>query len=129
MPRLMSVTLTKEAVIARRKTETRRLGWLHAKVGDELDLCEKVMGRKKGDPLVKLARVRIVEVYRERLDAITDTEVHREGFTANDLRGWALLDPRHHAPGHLAEAFVAYFCHHMKCDHDTLVTVIRWEYL
>lgn len=128
MARLMSVTLTEDAVVARRKTQTRRLGWLHARVGDELDLCRKVMGRKKGDPLVRLARVRITEVRREPLDTITSEEVELEGFTAADWSlpapgGWVRPSP---TP---AEWFVRYFSHHMRCDEATEVTVITWEYL
>ena len=52
MSRLMSVAMTADAVIERRKTVTRRKGWwldkngrrlLH--VGDTLTLCRKVQGR------------------------------------------------------------------------------------
>ena len=52
MPRLMSVSLTEQAVVERRKTVTRRLGWWEdrngrrlLKPGDRLTLCRKVRGR------------------------------------------------------------------------------------
>lgn len=62
MPRLMSVAFTEEAVVSRRKTVTRRKGWTFLKPGDRLTLCRKVMGRKKGEPLVRLAEVEVVSV-------------------------------------------------------------------
>lgn len=158
MPRLMSVTLTEQAVVERRKTVTRRLGWSALRPGDELDLCRKVMGRKRRDgsvePLVRLCRVRVVSVGQERLDAITDRDVAREGLTAADLSdhvelkrlvGWSctcsgvVRDPAytvancaehwHTVQGALAAAFVRFFCANMRCTPDTLVNRIEWEYL
>ena len=112
MPRLMSVSLTEQAVVERRKTVTRRLGWKFLKPGDRLTLCRKVMGRKKGEPLVRLAEVEVVDVRRERLDAITDDDVVREGF-----------------PGWVAADFILFFLAHMAAGHDTEVTRIEWRYL
>ncbi len=76
----MSVSHTEGAVVARTKTVTRRLGWRFLKPGDRLTLCRKVMGRKPGEPLVRLAEVEIVGVRRERLDNITAGDIIREGF-------------------------------------------------
>lgn len=112
MSRLMSVALTERPVVERRKTVTRRLGWKFVKPGDRLTLCRKVMGRRKGEPLVRLAEVEVVDVRAERLDAITLGDVEREGFD--------LLTP---------SAFVEFFCEHMGCDPDVLVTRIEWRYL
>ncbi len=47
MARLMSVALTTEAVRSRRKTVTRRVGWLMLTAGDQLTLCPKVRGRRR----------------------------------------------------------------------------------
>lgn len=136
MPRLMSVTLTEQAVVERRKTVTRRLGWAHLQVGDELDLCRKVMGRKRPDgsvePLVRLHRVRVVSVGQEYLYRITDAEVVREGLGWRELRPYA--DPSDGpasqiAEGSLASAFVAFFCQHMRCNRFTEVNRIEWEYI
>jgi len=93
MSRLMSVAYTEEAVRARRKTVTRRKGWLMLKPGDHLTLCRKVMGRKKGEPLVRVAEVEVVSVRRESLMVLFGAqygptyryfaacdEVSREGF-------------------------------------------------
>lgn len=123
MPRLMSVTLTEQAVVERRKTVTRRLGWTHLKPGDELDLCRKVMGRRRPDgtvePLVRLARVRVVSTRWERLDEVTAEDVAREGFDLPDLE----------RPEANARWFVQFFCDHMRCTPGTPVNRIEWEYL
>lgn len=112
MPRLMSVALTTDAVRQRRKTVTRRLGWTFLRPGDQLTLCPKVQGRRRGEPLVRLADVEIVSVREERLDQITPGDVVREGFA-----DWSPRD------------FVAFFCSRMRCEPDTVVRRIRWHYL
>jgi hypothetical protein len=87
----MSVAFTEQAVVARTKTVTRRKGWLMLKPGDRLTLCRKVMGRKKGEPLVRIAEVEVISVRREPLCAIAGdasdigaAELAREGFTDID---------------------------------------------
>lgn len=114
MSRLMSVALTEDAVRERRKTVTRRLGWRFVKPGDRLTLCRKVMGRRKGEPLVRIAEVEVVDVRRERLDAITMGDVVREGFGA----AW-----------YTPAWFVQFFMDHMDATPDTEVTRIEWRYL
>lgn len=78
MSRLMSVSHTEAQVVDRTKTVTRRLGWWEdkngrrlLKPGDRLTLCRKVMGRKPGEPLVRLAEVEVVDVRRVVLLDIT----------------------------------------------------------
>jgi hypothetical protein len=116
MPRLMSVALTEQAVVERRKTVTRRLGWRHAYPGMPLTLCRKVMGRRHPDgtvdPLVRLAEVVVVSARPERLDRIDADDVAREGF-----------------PGWTSEQFIAFFAESMRCDRDTYVSRIEWRYL
>ncbi|EIU68608.1 Uncharacterised protein [Mycobacteroides abscessus subsp. abscessus] len=113
MPRLMSVSLTEAAVVARTKTVTRRMGWLNLKPGDRLTLCRKVMGRKKDEPLVRLVDVEVVSVYRQQLNAITREDVAREGF-----------------PGWTSGRFVKFFCDsHKGCEPWSAVTRIEWRYL
>lgn len=93
MAKLMSVAFTEQAVVERRKTVTRRKGWWRDKngrellvVGDRLTLCRKVMGRKPGEPLVRLVDVEVVSLRRERLDEILwrldygEQEMVLEGF-------------------------------------------------
>lgn len=119
MPRLMSVAFTEDAVVARRKTVTRRKGWLMLKPGDRLTLCRKVMGRKKGEPLVRLAEVEVVSVRREPLCAMAGdasdigaAELALEGFT--DLS--------------FNEFMVRYFFPQSITAMDD-VTRIEWRYL
>lgn len=113
MPRLMSVAYTEQAVLDRSKTVTRRLGWLHAKPGDRLTLCRKVMGRKPGEPLVRLVDVEVVTVTRERLDTITADDVAREGF-----------------PGMTPAEFIdRFFVQAQGIGPDQPVTRIEWRYL
>lgn len=113
MPRLMSVSLTSDQVRARTKTVTRRVGWLMLEVGDELTLCQKVMGRRAGEPLDRIVNVEVTSVSRERLDAITRDDVIAEGF-----------------PGMTPAEFVAFFCRtHHGCSPETEVTRIEWLYL
>lgn len=108
----MSVSLTEAAVVGRRKTVTRRLGWTFLKPGDRLTLCRKVMGRKPGEELVRLAEVQVISVRREPLHYVTTEDVAREGFPDRGPR-W----------------FMEFFTGHMRCTPDTLVTRIEWVYL
>lgn len=112
MSRLMSVALTEDAVRERRKTVTRRLGWRHLKPGDHLTLCRKVMGRRQGEPLVRIAEVEVVTVGFEPLSSIAPEDVAREGF-----------------PGMTPAEFVAFFTASMKCGPDEPVNRIEWRYL
>ena len=119
MARLMSVRYTEEQVRARIKDVTRRLGWTNLPEGSELDLCRQVMGRRKGQPLVRIARVRAVSVRRERLDVlVTDldyghAEMVREGF-----------------PGmHPMDFITTYFIDAQNVSTDTEVTRIEWTYV
>lgn len=136
MARLMSVSMTEQAVNERRKTVTRRKGWWvdkHGrrllKPGDRLTLCRKVMGRKPGEPLVRLAEVEVVDVRREPLclllrrdyagsfppapEPYATDEVAREGFPA--------LDP--------AEFVQRFFIAAQGIDPLDDVTRIEWRYL
>ncbi|PFG17219.1 hypothetical protein ATK74_1782 [Propionicimonas paludicola] len=134
MSRLMSVAFTEQAVVERRKTVTRRKGWWldrsgrHLlKPGDRLTLCRKVMGRKPGEPLVRVAEVEVVSVRRESLMLLygaeyADTptsyleacaEVGREGF-----------------PDMTPTAFVRkFFIDAQGMSPTDEVTRIEWRYL
>lgn len=144
MPRLMSVSLTEQAVVERRKTVTRRTGWKFLKPGDRLTLCRKVMGRGKcpeckgscrchyplaspagwwgcitcggtgTEPLVRLAEVEVVDVRREQL-----REIHMRPADV-DAEGF---------PGWTPRQFVDFFCEHMGGAPNQEVTRIEWRYL
>lgn len=110
--RLMSVSLTEQAVRDRTKTVTRRIGWTFLKPGDHLTLCRKVMGRKPDEPIVRIAEVEVVSVRRECLHEITATDVSKEGFDRLSRRG-----------------FIEFFTEKMRCTPDTEITRIEWRYL
>ena len=113
MPRLMSVSLTEQQVRDRSKTVTRRMGWLMLQPSTRLTLCRKVMGRKRGEPLVRIVDVEVLDVRRERLDTITTEDVQAEGF-----------------PGMTPQEFAEFFCSsHKGCTPASTVTRIRWRYI
>lgn len=119
MPRLMSVAYTEDAVRARIKTVTRRAGWSYLSPGDRLTLCRKVMGRRKGEPLVRVAEVQVIDVRRERLDRmLTDPDY---GAAEVALEGFPDLTP---------QAFVLrYFIDAQGIAPEALVTRVEWEYV
>jgi hypothetical protein len=115
----MSVAFTEQAVVARSKTATRRKGWLMLKPGDRLTLCRKVMGRKKGEPLVRLAEVEVVSVQCEPLLALTMDLTYGQNEVC--LEGFPDLSP---------DEFVdRYFVQAQGIDPTTEVRRIEWRYL
>lgn len=126
MSRLMSVAMTADAVIERRKTVTRRKGWWEDKrgrrilePGDYLTLCRKVQGRKPSEPIERLAEVEVVSVRREPLYWLSrrypgaPKEVRSEGFPG--------MDPR--------EFVQQFFIDAQGMSHDDEVTRIEWRYV
>ena len=105
------------------KDVTRRLGWLKAKAGDRLQVCEKCQGLKPGEHLVKLASIELVSVRRESLNELTRRlfygieEVKREGFSYSFPQDkWA-------------GQFIRMFCEHMKATPETEVTRLEFKYI
>lgn len=110
MPRNMSFALTKPQYVDGSKTVTRRLGWWFLKTDDLFNGVEKAMGLKKGEKIKHLGQSIVCQTYGERLDAITQEEVNKEGFP-------------HMSP----EEFVEFFCaSHKNCTPATIVNVIRY---
>ncbi|MBF6278087.1 hypothetical protein IU458_31990 [Nocardia nova] len=71
------------------------------------------MGRRRGEPLVRIVDVEVLDVRRERLDTITPEEVRAEGF----------LDMT-------PAQFVEFFCGtHTGCTPESTITRIEWHYL
>ena len=139
MSRLMSVAMTADAVIERRKTVTRPKGWWLDKngrrllaVGDTLTLCRKVQGRKPGEPIERLAEVEVVNVTREPLDRLLmgARNAHRPGFAATAER-WAREEvEREGFPGMEPIVFVTrFFLEAQGMDDADEVTRIEWRYL
>lgn len=120
MPRLMSVAFTENAVRDRTKTVTRRKGWTFLKPGDRLTLCRKVMGRKAGEPLVKVAEVEVVHVQRHALSELItcDPQEAREEMASEGFPG---MDPR--------EFIAQYFVLAQGIRPSEEVTRIEWRYL
>jgi hypothetical protein len=112
MARLMSFALTREQILDHTKTVTRRTGWKQLVVGERLIACTKVMGRRNGEPLERLAEIRVVSLRRENLRDITDADVAREGF-----------------PGRSAADFIEMFSAAMGASPVTMVSRIEFEYL
>lgn len=117
--RNISFSLTTLQVLAQTKDVTRRLEWGNLKVGERLMGCEKCMGRRKGEPLVRLGPVEVVAVRREQLVRMTqdaaygESECRREGFP--NLKPWE---------------FVQFFCDsHPGSSPATNVTRIEFTYL
>ena len=108
----MSFSLTKDAILNRTKTVTRRLGWDSLQPGDKLNAVEKVMGLKKGEKVNVLARIRVVSIRREPLFAVTESDIEKEGF-----------------PNMSKDKFIAFFQKHMKCKTTEMVNRIEFEYL
>lgn len=156
MPRLMSVTLTEQAVVERRKTVTRRLGWFKTKKGvrilqpgDRLTLCRKVMGRNRrcaacdgtqrwrGLPCGPCAGTGRITDPVVHLAEVEVASVRREQLwciTADEVvrEGVdpALFDERDDETGQpTPDAWVRWFCAEMGVTPDTEVTRIEWRYL
>lgn len=89
MPKRMAFSKTIPQMLARTKTVTRRFGWWNeacdqprVQPGEILTAIEKGMGLKKGTRQTPLYDIQVQPkaVWRERLDAITASELEREGF-------------------------------------------------
>lgn len=114
MARNMSFALTTEQIKKRTKTVTRRKGWEFLKPGDIINACVKCMGLKPGEKIERLGQIRVVDVRREPLSAMTPDDVFAEGFNGKTST---------------PDAFVEMFCEHMGGDRNQIVTRIEFEYL
>ena len=126
MGRLMSVAYTEDAVRARIKKVTRRTGWWRdvrgkrlVLPGHELTLCRKVMGRKAGEPLVRLVEVEVIDVRREPLARMLEDEEYGRREVA--LEGFPEMEP--------VEFVRTYFLQAQHLDLRCDVTRIEWRYL
>jgi len=108
----MSFSMTTHQIENRTKTVTRRLGWTFLKPGDLLCACKKVMGRRKGEGIERLAYLVVTDVTREPLSNISRDDVSREGFRGMTPHG-----------------FVHLFGMSMGCRPDTEVTRIEFRYM
>lgn len=119
MPRLMSVTMTEQAVVERRKIVTRRAGWKFAKPGDRITLVRKAMGLKKGETVHRLAEVEIVSVCREPL---RDMRLYpQRGRLETAREGFPGMSP--------TEFLQRFFIDAQGMSLDDEVTRIEWRYI
>lgn len=121
--RNMSFALTTGQIMEGTKTVTRRLGWLHLKVGDQLRPVKKCMGLRPGEKLDVLRDpITVVSVRREPLRAMLDDLDY--GFRECVLEGFG-AHPDYRWPSQ----FVAMFCAtHKGCTPETVVTRIEFAY-
>lgn len=102
--RQMSFSLTTAQMRDRSKTVTRRLGWAKLQPGTTLMAIERGMGLKKGERVVPIHPIRVLDVRREPLDALLGwvygpAELVLEGFPGMDpcaflaLPSFARLSP------------------------------------
>jgi hypothetical protein len=112
MAKNMSFALTTKQIRERTKTVTRRLAWKSLRAGQYVNAVVKTMGLKKGDRIMHIARLKIIDVRREPLWQCTDEEAAKEGF-----------------PGMTGSDFVKMFCKHMGGTPGQDVTRIEFEYV
>lgn len=117
--RNISFSLTTPQFLAQTKDVTRRADWLVTKVGDRLMGCQKCMGRKPGEPLVRLGPIEIADKRRELLMRMTqepaygESECRREGF-----------------PNMKPREFVEFFCDsHQGITPASTITRLEYRYL
>lgn len=99
--RNMSFMLTTEAMRARTKTVTRRLGWDYLRRGDRVRAVVKGMGLKKGQKVEAIGEIIISCHRREPLQRMIDEPEYGRHECA--LEGFPHLTPFE---------FVAMFCAH-----------------
>ena len=117
---LISFMLTAEQVRTQTKTVTRRLWWSWLNRGELLQAVVKGQGLRKGERVERLAIIRVKDVRREPLNALTGgsytehaakQECVKEGF-----------------PDLSAREFVAMFCEEMGCKPEQQITRIEFTY-
>lgn len=104
--------LTREQMLDRTKTVTRRLGWKNLRPGTRLLAVERCQGIKPGQTVEIFGEIEVVSVRRERLDAIDSRDCTREGF-----------------PGMTRDQFVEMFCNHMTASPGTEITRIEFRHV
>ena len=113
MPRNMSFALTKQQVLNKTKTVTRRQGWDRLKIGDVLQPVEKGMGLKKGEKVKRLGGlIRVVDFRKEVIEEMSETDCALEGF-----------------PSWSAESFIEMYCDANRCDPCDTCNRIEFEYI
>jgi len=120
--RNISFSITLQAFHDGTKDVTRRYpSWKNLKPGDHLMAVEKAQGLKKGEHVVKISEIVIVNCAPEQLRCIEyssyrDDDTKPGGIRKETLReGFPLMTP---------ESFVKMFCKFNKCTPETIVNRI-----
>jgi hypothetical protein len=114
--RNISFAFTKAQVLQQRKWVTRRTGWKSLKPGTLLCGVEKAMGLRKGEQVVELCTIRVLDVRRERLDELIRHPAY--GLAEMVLEGFPQLSP---------EEFIRYFFEGV--EPSAFITRIQFEYV
>ena len=104
--------MTTSQVLSRQKTVTRRLGWQFLKAGDVVTAVKQSQGLRRGQKVERFCDLRIIDVRREPLHAITQADCAKEGF-----------------PDYSPCDFIQMMCEHYGVNQDVIVTRIEFEYL
>lgn len=120
--RLMSFSKTTPQFMAGTKLITRRVKWLHAKVGMQVMGVEKAMGLKPGEQIVRLRPIEFTDVRREPLRQMIDDQEY--GRRECILEGFP---PPHEKSD--PQVFVEFFCEFSGLSPDEDVTRIAYRYL
>lgn len=110
--KLMSFAMTTRQMRERTKDVTRRLGWWTLQAGEIICAAEKCQGLKKGQKVVRIGPIRIVNARTEHLWDITPEELVREGF-----------------PGMSPDDYVTMFCQQHSIAPNGWVRRIEFEFV
>jgi len=116
--RHISYAITTRQIRNRTKRVTRHLRWFHATPGMLLQVVEKSMGRIHGEPLVKLAVIRVTDVRREPLSRMIREPEYGRAEAA--LEGFPEMD---------GFEFACMFAREIGGDLSQEVTRIAFEYV
>lgn len=108
--RNMSFAMTTQQMRAETKDVTRRFGWRFLKPGDRVMAVEKAMGLKKGEKIIQIYQIEIISTRPEPLNAITQSDVTREGF-----------------PNWTPDQFVQFLVDHYKADPMAIINRIEFK--
>ena len=108
--RNMSFLMTTQQMKDRTKTVTRRFGWWFSKPGDVVMAIEKGMGLKKGEKVVPLYPIEILNCRGEPLFCIDKEDCIKEGF-----------------PEYSPNDFVWMMKKKFKCDRNVKVNRIEFR--
>lgn len=133
--RNISFSATKEAFRARKKHVSRRGNangptWKNLKPGDHLMAVEKAQGLKKGEKVVMMGEIVVLEVGAEPLDHIITWPIRSVPSRICNLYGHQVYDVELEGfPDLTPEQFVEMFCGMNGSTPETPVTRILFDYV